>query len=59
DNRELVIVIAIINYNRRKVPIYIIFKEVYYLCGYFLRILNSSIKFIYSSTNFINNYLGL
>ena len=36
DNRELVIVMAIINYSRRKVPIYIIFKKVYYLCGYFL-----------------------
>ena len=36
DNRELVIVIAIINYGGRKVPIYIIFKEVYYLRGYFL-----------------------
>ncbi|PMD56689.1 uncharacterized protein K444DRAFT_535503, partial [Hyaloscypha bicolor E] len=36
DNRELVIVIAIINYGKRKVPIYIIFKGAYYLCGNFL-----------------------
>jgi hypothetical protein len=35
DNRELVIVVATINYSRRKVPIYIIFKGVYYLRGYF------------------------
>jgi hypothetical protein len=36
DNRELVIVVAIINYGRRKIPVYIIFKKAYYLCGYFL-----------------------
>jgi hypothetical protein len=35
DNRELVIVVATINYGRRKVPAYIIFKGVYYLRGHF------------------------
>ncbi|PMD62299.1 uncharacterized protein K444DRAFT_524900, partial [Hyaloscypha bicolor E] len=59
DNRELVIVIAIINYSRRKVPIYIIFKRVYYFRGHFLRILNGDIEFIYFPTSFINNRLGL
>ncbi|PMD54739.1 uncharacterized protein K444DRAFT_539208 [Hyaloscypha bicolor E] len=59
DNRELVIVMAIINYDRRKVPVYIIFKKAYYLYGYFPRILNGSIEFIYSLTSFINNRLGL
>jgi hypothetical protein len=59
DNRELVIVMAIINYGRRKVPIYIIFKRVYYFRGYFSRILNNSIKFVCSLTSFINNYLDL
>ena len=36
DNRELVIVVATINYGRRKVLVYIIFKGVYYLRGHFL-----------------------
>jgi hypothetical protein len=59
DNRELVIVVAIINYGRRKVPVYIIFKRVYHLCGYFPQILNGGIEFIYSPTGFTNNRLGL
>jgi hypothetical protein len=59
DNRELVIVVAIINYGGRKVPIYIIFKGAYYLYGYFLWILDGSIEFVYSPTGFINNCLGL
>ena len=59
DNRELVIVVAIINYGRRKVPVYIIFKGAYYLRGYFLRILNGGIEFACSPTGFINNRLGL
>jgi hypothetical protein len=59
DNRELVTVIAIINYGRRKISIYIIFKGVYYLCGYFLRTLDGGIEFICSPTGFTNNRLGL
>jgi hypothetical protein len=35
NNRELVIVVATINYNRKKVPIIIIFKGAYYLRGHF------------------------
>jgi hypothetical protein len=35
DNRELVIVVAMINYGGRKVPAYIIFKGVYHLRGHF------------------------
>jgi hypothetical protein len=59
DNRELVIVVAIINYGGRKVPAYIIFKGAYYLRGYFPRTLNSGIKFARSPTGFTNNRLGL
>ncbi|PMD67019.1 uncharacterized protein K444DRAFT_515411, partial [Hyaloscypha bicolor E] len=35
ENRELVIVVAIINYRGTKVPEIIIFKRVYYLQKYF------------------------
>jgi hypothetical protein len=59
DNRELVIVIAIINYGGRKIPVYIIFKGAYYLRGHFPRILDSGIEFARSSTGFTNNRLGL
>jgi hypothetical protein len=59
DNRELVIVVATINYGRRKVPVYIIFKGVYYLRGYFPRTLNGGIEFARSPTSFTNNRLGL
>jgi hypothetical protein len=59
DNRELVIVVAIINYSRRKVPAYIIFKRAYYLYGHFPRILNGGIEFARFPTSFINNRLGL
>jgi hypothetical protein len=59
DNRELVIVIAMINYGERKVPAYIIFKGAYYLRGYFPRTLNGGIEFARSPTSFINNCLGL
>jgi hypothetical protein len=59
DNRELVTVVAIINYGGRKVPVYIIFKGAYHLRGYFPRILNGSIEFARSPTGFINNRLGL
>jgi hypothetical protein len=59
DNRELVIVVAMINYGGRKVPAYIIFKGAYYLRGHFPRTLDSGIKFACSPTSFINNRLGL
>jgi hypothetical protein len=59
DNRELVIVVAIINYSRRKVPAYIIFKGAYHLRGYFPRTLDGSIEFARSPTGFTNNRLGL
>jgi hypothetical protein len=35
ENRELVIVVAIINYGGTKVPVIIIFKGAYYLREYF------------------------
>jgi hypothetical protein len=35
NNRELIIVIATINYNRKKVLAIIIFKGAYYLRGHF------------------------
>jgi hypothetical protein len=59
DNRELVIVMAMINYGRRKIPAYIIFKGAYYLRGHFPRILNGGIEFARSPTSFTNNRLGL
>jgi hypothetical protein len=59
DNRELVIVMAMINYGGRKIPAYIIFKGAYYLRGHFPRTLNGSIEFARSPTSFTNNRLGL
>jgi hypothetical protein len=59
DNRELVTVVATINYGGRKVPAYIIFKGAYHLRGYFLRTLDGGIEFARSPTGFTNNRLGL
>jgi hypothetical protein len=59
DNRELVIVVAIINYNKRRVPAYIIIKGAYYLRGYFLLTLDNSIEFSRLPTSYTNNRLGI
>ena len=59
DNRELVIVVTIVNYSRKRIPAYIIFKGAYYLRRHFHPTLDSSIEFRRSPTGFINNHLGL
>jgi hypothetical protein len=45
NNRELVIIVAIVNYSKRRVFTYIIIKRAYHLRGHFLLTLNSSIEF--------------
>jgi hypothetical protein len=57
ENRELVIVVAIINYGGTKVLVIIIFKGVYYLWGHFKNQLNENILFVRSPTGFTNYWL--
>jgi hypothetical protein len=59
DNRELVTVVATINYRGTKVPTYIIFKGAYHLRGHFQPTLDGGIEFGRSSTGFTNNRLAL
>jgi hypothetical protein len=59
ENRELVTVIATINYGGRKVPAFIIFKGAYHLQGHFQPGLDSGITFRRSPTGFTNDRLGL
>jgi hypothetical protein len=59
DNRELVTVVATINYSGRRILAYIVFKGAYHLHGHFQPTLNSGIEFGRSLTSFTNNCLGL
>jgi hypothetical protein len=59
DNRELVIVVATINYSGRRVPAYIIIKGAYHLRGHFPPTLDSGIEFGRSPTGYTNNRLGI
>jgi hypothetical protein len=59
NNRELVIVIATINYGRKKVLAMIIFKGAYYLRGHFQKELDGNICFARSLTSYTNNRLRL
>jgi hypothetical protein len=45
ENRELVTVVAIINYSARRVPAMIIFKGAYHLHRHFKNDLNNNILF--------------
>jgi hypothetical protein len=59
SNRELVIVIATINYGKKKVLAIIIFKGAYHLREHFQKELNGGICFARLLTSYINNRLGL
>jgi len=58
-NRELVTVVATINYGGKRVLAMIIFKGAYYLRGHFQKELNGGICFARSPTGYTNNRLGL
>ena len=59
DNRELVTVVATINYGARNVLAMIIFKGAYHLRGHFKNELDDNILFARSPTGFTNDRLGV
>jgi hypothetical protein len=59
DNRELVTVVATINYGSIKVPTMIIFKDEYHLRGHFKNELDDGVLFARSTTGFINRHLAM
>jgi hypothetical protein len=59
NNKELVTVVATINYSGQKVPAMIIFKSAYYLRKHFDNNIDSDTLFAQSLTRFSNNKLGL
>jgi len=59
QNRELVTVVATINYGGKRVPAMIIFKGAHHLRGHFQKELEGGILFARSPTGFTNDRLGL
>jgi len=59
DNKELVTVVATINYSSTKVLAMIIFKGAYHLRKHFDNDIDSNTLFAQSLTGFFNNKLGL
>jgi hypothetical protein len=59
ENRELVTIIATLNYSSKKNPLMIIYKGAYHLQKYFIPTIDGNTLYTCSKSGFTNDHLGM